>query len=854
MTETTAPRDHHGPSIRLLLAILLGTLGLLVGALVLVTTMQLRRSDEQADVESRRYESFLIADSMRQSSNDLTQMVRLYVATGQPEYREYYEEILAIRDGTAPRPIGYDSSFWDRVLAEGNGFVEYGPPQSLVDQMRAADFTTAEFEALTSSLRASDDLAQLELDVMDRVAIRIAEGVDETYAADVAPEYQRLVDASYLAEKGTIMVAIGDFIGLVEQRTMADVDDVRNDIRQLFAAQIAILAVVVLVSVAALVGTKRYALRPLDELTAATRRIAHGDYAGRTEVTGVSELERVAGAFNTMAAAVEADVSARERAEQVAVDARRAAEEASRAKSSFLAAMSHEIRTPMIGVTGMLEVLAQGELSDEQRQMIGTAQSSASALLQIIGDTLDFAKIEAGRLEITSTTFDLRSVVGAAVALFVHTASAKGLLLAEPVVDERLARAHVGDALRIRQILSNLLSNAVKFTDEGGVEVSVRVVAETDGIQTVELQVTDTGIGVNEAQQRRLFEEFAQAEPSTARSYGGTGLGLVICQRLAALMGGQVTMDSEEGRGTTMRLVVSLPVGDSDMVVPEATFSSSRFVAGRRTPSRDDAIRERSLVLVAEDHSVNRAVILHQLDAIGLCADAATDGSEAFEMFTSGDYAIVLTDLHMPRVSGYELAQQIRRHESATGAPRTPIMALTANVMHGEPQRCREAGMDDFAAKPTTIPLLAAKLHQWLPHLDGPPALEDSTQDDRAVDSRAAIDRAALAELTGADPALAAAILREFVEASTVDMDRLERALKARDLGEVRRQAHRIKGASAVVGANQLSRLAERIETMAAVDSTSGDDDLGALAADAAAALAQVAEEIAAGPAPAAPG
>jgi signal transduction histidine kinase/DNA-binding response OmpR family regulator len=839
-----------GPSIRRLLAVLLATFGLLIGGLLVVATLQLRGSNRQAEAENRRAESFLVADSMRQSSNDLTQMVRLYVSTGQPRYREYYDEILAIRDGTAPRPLGYDSSFWDRVLAEGPGFVEYGPPESLVAQMRAADFTPAEFAALSASLRASDLLAQLERDVMDTVAARLDDGPDETYAADVAPEYSRLVDDSYLAEKGVIMAAIGDFIGLVEDRTRADVERVRSDSRRLVAAQIGILAAIAVVGVGAVVTTKRLVLRPLDQLIGATRRITDGDYAGRTDVRGVSELERVGGAFDAMAAAVESDVAAREHAERIAIEARHTAEAANQAKSSFLAAMSHEIRTPMIGMTGMLEVLAQTDLAPQQREMVGTAQSSANALLQIIGDTLDFSKIEAGKLDLATTTFDIRSVVDGAVAAFVHTASAKGLLVTA-TCDDALARAHIGDPLRIRQILSNFLSNAVKFTEVGGVELTARVLDESAaGVQRIELTVTDTGIGLSDRQLRELFQEFSQAEPTTAQRYGGTGLGLVICRRLAVLMGGDVTMDSEEGRGTTVRLVVALSVGDPDAIVPEPTFSATRLRARRATPSRDEAIREGSLVLIAEDHSVNRAVLLHQLDAIGFRADAAVDGAEAFEMFTSGDYAIVLTDLHMPRLTGYELAVAIRRHEASGRARRTPIVALSANVMHGEPQRCREAGMDDFAAKPTTIPLLAAKLRNWLPHL-APPPTSDDRRDGGRVDGGndderdRVLDQSVLVELTGGDAELAAAILRDYVESSEADMQRLGEALRSRDVDEARRQAHRIKGASATVGARQAAELSARLEAAVAEGHTAGTAALAPLAADLAAAIRLVADRLA---------
>ena len=826
-------------SLRRLLAILLGVLGLLVAALFVVTTLQLRGANFQSEAENRRTESFLLADSMRQSSNELTRMVRMYVSTGDPRYRDYYEEILAIRAGTAPRPRQYDSSFWDRVLARGKGFVDYGPPESLRQQMRAADFTPAEFAALDASLRASNDLAQLELDVMNRVEPRIRQGVDSAYFADVYPEYRRLVDDAYLVEKGVIMDAIGRFIALVDERTLSDVEGVRDDNRTLFAVQIAILVLIVVAGIAALVVLSRVALRPLGDLIAATRRIAGGHYGERTDIRAVAELEHVAGAFNEMADAVQSDIAAREQAEHEALTARRAAEHANRAKSTFLAAMSHEIRTPMIGVTGMLEVLAQTELTSQQRKMVATAQSSAQSLLQIIGDILDFSKIEAGKLEIAPTTFALRPLVRTAVETFVHTASAKGLLLTWNA-DEHLAAAHVGDPLRLRQILSNFLSNAVKFTEVGGIEVAARVLDESTEAQTVEFSVTDTGVGIPLDQQKHLFEDFAQADASTAQRHGGTGLGLVICKRLATLMGGDVTLESAPGTGTTMRLTVPLPLGDPAEVDPSTTLLPSTLPATRPKPSREQAAREGSLLLLAEDHPVNRTVLIQQLDIIGFQADTAEDGQEALEMFDSGRYALVLTDLNMPRVDGYELARAIRRHEREAGAPRTPIIALTANVMQGEPQKCMEAGMDDFAAKPTTIPFLAAKLRRWLPHLDWP-AQDAGSLEANGAEVPAGLDSAVLDELTAGDPDLAATVMSDFLEASDADLRAVKDAAAAGDLEQVRRSAHRIKGAGRMVGATELTALAEELETAAAA-SAGGDATIHSLIDRLDSALAKVAE------------
>ncbi|MGH9280786.1 MAG: ATP-binding protein [Acidimicrobiales bacterium] len=594
---------------------------------------------------------------MRRSSNDLTHMVRLYVSTGDPRYRSYYDEILAIRSGTAPRPRDYGSSFWDRVLAEGKGFVQYGDPESLVAQMRAAGFAQEEFEALNESLRASNSLAVLELEVMDRVAPRIARGVDSAYVADVAADYQRLVDPGYLAQKGVIMGAISDFIARVEARTADDVQEARSASRALSVLQIVILGLIVLVGVVTMVRARRLVLRPLAELASATERFATGDYQQRVGIRGVSELETLAAAFNAMATSVQSDVTRRQRAERDAQEARAAAEDANQAKSTFVAAMSHEIRTPLIGVTGMLDVLARMDLTPEQQSMVATAAGSAQILLQIIGDILDFSKIEAGKLELAPAPFMVGSLVEGAVQTFFHTASAKGLRIT-CTTDPSLAPAHIGDALRIRQILSNFISNAVKFTPAGSVALTVRVLSDDGTTQHLEFAVADTGIGVAPEKQRELFQEFVQADATTAARSGGTGLGLVICRRLAALMDGEVSIESAPGRGTELCLAVPLAIADPHDV---EALGAAPLLLTRPKPSRDVAARERSIVLMAEDHPINRRVLVHQFGIIGFHVDTAEDGEQALELFVTGRYGMVFTDLNMPVMDGFELA-----HSGAT--------------------------------------------------------------------------------------------------------------------------------------------------------------------------------------------
>jgi CheY-like chemotaxis protein len=323
-------------------------------------------------------------------------------------------------------------------------------------------------------------------------------------------------------------------------------------------------------------------------------------------------------------------------------------------------------------------------------------------------------------------------------------------------------------------------------------------------------------VGVPPEQQRALFVDYAQADAATAQRFGGTGLGLVICRRLARLMGGEVTMQSAPARGTTMRLTVPLPVGDPEAVDPLASPMGERNAATRRKPTREQALREGSLLLIAEDHAVNRTVLRHQLDIIGFDADFADDGKEAFDRYRHGHYVLVLTDLNMPGMDGYELARAIRRHEAGLSDARIPILALTANVMQGEAERCRQAGMDDFAAKPTTIPFLGAKLRQWLPHLDWSEEAESQTgADGFGAAAIGAVDLAVLAEVTGGDAELATSLVDDFIASTRLDLQALDDALAAAELDEARRRAHRIKGAGRTVGAHAIVDVAQQIERAA---------------------------------------
>lgn len=490
------------------------------------------------------------------------------------------------------------------------------------------------------------------------------------------------------------------------------------------------------------------------------------------------------------------DISQRKQGELTMAKAVLAAEAANQAKSQFLANMSHEIRTPLNGLLGALQLIETTRLTEEQRQLTNLAHRSGQDLMCLLNDLLDFAKIEAGRLELERLPFNIEILLNEIVAIHQPFAASKSLSLST-LVDKNIPALVVGDPTRLRQVLNNLISNALKFTEQGYVQIQIKCLSSASQSRvTLQFAVLDTGIGIAAEQQEAIFAPFVQADLSITRKYGGTGLGLAITRRLVKEMGGDLALDSLVNQGTSFRvnLTLDIAVAENKQLVSERVPLNSHHFKGH--------------ILVAEDNPFNQLVIAKMLESLGLTVNIVADGLQALEALEYQAFDLVLMDMMMPVKDGLDATRQLRQSRSKASC--IPIIAMTANTSEKDRQTCLDAGMNDFIPKPIDLNQLQQVLLPWLGHESEPRSQTIQTNDKTAT-----LNLKVLAQLKNTMQDKYPDALDIFYRDTSKRLELLQQASSRDDRDSLTKIAHALKGSSSLMGADTLNHLCETLQYQA---------------------------------------
>jgi len=496
------------------------------------------------------------------------------------------------------------------------------------------------------------------------------------------------------------------------------------------------------------------------------------------------------------------DISKNKDIEHKLIQEQQKAQAANNAKSDFLANMSHEIRTPMNGVLGTTNLLLQYELNDQQKIRALTIKNSAESMLSIVNDILDFSKVEAGKLDLELRAFSMEHLIEELSSSVMNRIRQKNIEFTSLIKLES-QRWYQGDSGRIRQILTNLIDNAIKFTDAGKITVKCKAIKKSKKNSLIQFEIIDTGIGISEKQQKKIFQRFSQGDSSTTRKYGGTGLGLSICKQLAVLMGGDISFVSKKQKGTKFWFTVKLKNISEPLEVSQVKDFNLKKINAK--------------ILIVDDNNTNQLVAKGMLDVYGLDCYIAVNGKVALNMLSEDSYDLVLMDCHMPVMDGYEATKRIRLLSSEELNHNIPVVAMTASAMRGDREKCLAAGMNDYIAKPIDTKNLQQILLDWLPkssreHI---PATDTKKASKPATSNSKVYDYQAVHTRLAGNKELIKIITVKFINSIESHIKNLKQTVRIDDVDQIIAAAHKLKGSAATIGCTRLSALADDIEQAA---------------------------------------